>query len=387
MSRRAFPFAAVALVALIVLSACSGGSNLPPPEPLPPNPQALKVALVWSQNVGGGGDGQLLGLAPGTQDDLVAAASAHGNVMVFDAATGKRQWSRHVKGRLSAGPAIGAGIVVVTKRNGNVVALDAKTGAPKWNQFIGAPVIANPAIGSDVVAVKTIAGTLIGLSPETGEELWTVNENVPSLTLRFDTRPLIADGVVYAGFADGKVAAVNPETGKELWRKQIAQGQGGNLVADMVDVGGLLAYAAGDLYVATYQGRLAALDASSGQVLWGRDVSSYTGVTLDAAHVYVADAEGRVSAFDLVTGVPEWSNDKLGYRGLSVAVPFGPVVAVGDKKGYLHFIDRDKGTYLDRVHVSDGAIRMPPVVVDGLLIVLDGDGRLAAYRLPQRPGH
>lgn len=366
-----------------VLTACSGGSNLPPPAPLPPNPHRIRATEVWSRNVGGGGGDQLLGLAPGSANGVVVAAGTGGQVAEFKASNGHRIWTRHVNARLAAGPAIGSGLVVVTTRTGDVVALDAGTGKVQWKRFVGAPAIASPAIGAGIVAVKTMAGALVGLAPQTGREVWTVSEATPSLTLRFDSQPLIVNGVVYAGFADGKAIAADPATGKVLWRTQVATGAGGNVVADMVDVGGLLGYAAGDLYVATYQGKLAALDASSGQILWSRDVSSYTGVTLDAAHVYVADAEGRVRAFDLVTGVPKWTDDKLAYRSLSAPIPYGAVVVVGDKQGYLHFVDRNTGQYMGRVQAGDGPIRMPPVVVHGLLVVLTGGGTLVAYRLPQ----
>lgn len=366
----------------LLLAACSSNYNQRPPNRLPPNPHAVKVRMAWSHGVGGGGGDQLLGLAPGSDQNEVVAAAANGHVAAFDAASGKQRWSRRLKARLSAGPAVGNGLVVVTTRTGDVIALDAKTGARKWEHYVGAPVIANPAIDANVVAVKTIAGALIGLSPATGSSTWESDEPTPSLTLRFDTQPLIVDGVVYAGFADGKAIAVNDTTGKESWRKQITQGQGGNPVADMVDVGGVMAYASGDLYVATYQGRLAALDAATGEIAWSRKLSSYTGVTIDAAHLYSSDAEGRVHAYDLVTGVPSWTYGRLAYRSLSAAVPFGSVVAVGDRFGWLHFLDSSNGHYLNRVKVGDGAIRMPPVVVDNLLIVLDNDGTLAAYTLP-----
>ncbi len=372
----------ISLAGLAFVAACSSDYNQQPPNRLPPNPHAVKVQTAWSHGVGGGGGKQLLGLAPGIAEGEVVAAAAGGHVAAFDAESGKLRWSRHVKARLSAGPAVGGGLVVVATRAGDVIALDAATGVQKWKKYVGAPVIASPAIGANIIAVKTIAGALVGLAPATGDVVWESDEAPPSLSLRFDTQPLIVDGVVYAGFADGKVLAVDAVSGKELWRKQISQGQGGNPVADLADVGGIMAFAADDLYVATYQGRLAAVAAASGQIIWSRKLSSYTGVTLDGAHLYVSDAEGRVHAYDLVTGVPGWVYDKLGYRGLSAAVPFGSVVAVGDRFGFLHFLDRESGHYLNRVKVGDGAIRMPPVVVGDRLIVLGNDGTLAAYVLP-----
>jgi len=380
--RRLWLLAAVPCLAAV--GACSSGSNLPPAQPLPPNPQKVQVHRDWSHDVGGGGGRQLLGLSPDARDGLVVAASAGGNVVAVDATSGRVKWRHHLGARLSGGPAVGDGLVAVGTRSGKVIALDAKTGKPKWRQYVGAPVNTAPAISNSVVVVKTIAGDVTGLTPADGKELWTRNESVPSLSLRFDTRPLIVDGTAYAGFADGKAMAIDVSTGKAKWRQQVATGQGGNLVADMVDVGGSMAYAGGDLYVATYQGKLAALDDSSGQTIWSRSVSSYTGVTLDGSHLYVSDADGSVHAFDLVTGVPDWVYGKLGYRGLSAPVSDGSIVAVGDRFGYLHFLDRSNGAYLGRVSVGGGPIRMPPVVVDNRVVVLDLDGTLAAYRVSMR---
>src|SRR5699024_6774663 len=100
---------------------------------------------------------------------------------------------------------------------------------------------------------------------------------------------------------------------------------------------------------------------------------------LDPAYVYVSDSAGKVHAYDLVSGVPEWTYKKLGHRRLSAVAPFGSVVAVGDRFGWLHLLARDDGKYLGRVRVSDAPIRMPPLVAGGHLIVLDDDGTLAAY--------
>ncbi len=372
---------------MALLFGCSSNYNQKPPKPLPPNPHAVSVQRVWSHNVGGGGGRQLLGLAAGIGagpgGPEVFAASTHGHVAAYDAGTGKRLWSKHVKKeRLSGGPVAGDGIVVVGTRSGDAVALAASDGKLEWKQYVGAPVLAAPAIGTSIVAVRTIAGDLVGLSPKTGAIVWRTSEAQPSLTLRFGIEPLIVNGTVFGGFADGSVIAVDAATGKEQWRRQVGQPSGNNPVANLVNVGGVMDFAGGDLYVATYQGRLAAIDAISGQVLWSRKLSSYTGVSLDGVHVYVSDAAGTVHAYDLVTGVPDWADSVLGYRRLSAAVPFGKLVAVGDRFGWLHFLDRDNGHYLGRVKVGGGAIRMPPVVVGNLLVVLDDDGTLAAYTLP-----
>ncbi|MDN5865135.1 MAG: outer membrane protein assembly factor BamB, partial [Gammaproteobacteria bacterium] len=351
----------------------------PPPKPVPPNPEALDIVEAWSHDVGWGGGELLLGLAAEGRQGKVYAASADGNVAAFDAASGAKAWSRDLEKSLSGGPAAGNGLVVVGTRDGDAIALDAESGKTLWSTYVGAPPLANPAVGPDIVAVKTIAGALIGLSPKTGRILWQISQRPPSLTLRFGIQPLIVNGVVYAGFADGSVIAADAATGEEQWRATVARPSGNNPVANLINVGGVMAWAAGDLYASTYQGRVAALSSFSGNVIWSHELSSYTGVRLDGSYVYVSGSDGRIHAFDLVTGVPKWVNDVLGYRRLSASVPFGPVVAVGDRFGWLHFFSREDGRYLDRVETGRGPVRMPPVVAGGHLIVLNDDGSLVAY--------
>ncbi len=376
-----------ALIPLLVLglAACES-SNIHQPEPLPVNPGKISVQHDWSVDVGGGGGDQLLGLAPDVSDGLIVAASAGGHVVAVDSSNGKIKWQRHLKVRASGGPGIGEGIVALGTRAGNVLALDASDGHTLWKHYVKSPVIVAPAVGEGHVVVNTLAGELISLDARTGAEQWTQSNQAPSLSLRSETRPLIVNGSAFGGFADGKVMAVSASSGKQLWLKQIAAGNSGSLIANMVDVGRQMAFASGDLYVATYQGKLAAVAADSGQIIWSRDLSSFTGVTLDGAHLYASDAEGRVHAYDLVTGVPAWTYAKLGYRGLSVPVSYGATVAVGDRYGYLHFIDRNTGHYLGRIDVDDGALRMAPIVVGGRLIVLGQGGDLAAYQVKVKQG-
>lgn len=372
-------------VLLLGLAACES-SNIHQPEPLPVNPGQVRVQHDWSVDVGGGGGDQLLGLAPDANGEMVVAASAGGHVVAVDTTSGKIKWQRYLKVRASGGPAVGAGIVAVGTRAGNVIALDANDGHTLWKHYVHSPVIVAPAIGDGQVVVNTLAGDLIALGVHSGSEQWTQSNQAPSLSLRTATRPLIAGGSVYGGFADGKVMAVSVGSGKQLWLKQIAAGHAGNIIGDMVDVGRQMAYTSGDLYVATYQGKLAAVAADSGQVIWSRDLSSYTGVTLDGANLYSSDAEGRVHAFDLVTGVPKWTYGKLAYRGLSAPRSYGSLVAVGDRFGYLHFIDRNTGKYLGRIDVGDGALRMAPIVAGSRLLVLGQSGELVAYQVKVKQG-
>ena len=59
----------------------------------------------------------------------------------------------------------------------------------------------------------------------------------------------------------------------------------------------------------------------------------------------------------------------------------GDYAVVGDYDGYLHWLRLDTGELAARTRASRDALRAPPVVADGILVVEDTDGGLSAYRV------
>ena len=54
----------------------------------------------------------------------------------------------------------------------------------------------------------------------------------------------------------------------------------------------------GVIYVATYQGHVAAVSLKSGDILWEHAISSYSGLALGQRLLFVSDAQSTVWAFD-----------------------------------------------------------------------------------------
>ena len=53
-----------------------------------------------------------------------------------------------------------------------------------------------------------------------------------------------------------------------------------------------------EVCAASYQGRVGCYEAATGRQVWARDVSSLTGVSLDARYAFVADEKGTLQAFE-----------------------------------------------------------------------------------------
>jgi outer membrane protein assembly factor BamB len=55
-------------------------------------------------------------------------------------------------------------------------------------------------------------------------------------------------------------------------------------------------------------------------------------------------------------------------------------LVVGDFDGYLHWLSQYDGSMLARIQVGGDAIRVKPLVHDGIVYVLDDGGKLSALR-------
>jgi outer membrane protein assembly factor BamB len=132
---------------------------------------------------------------------------------------------------------------------------------------------------------------------------------------------------------------------------------------------------------AAYRGRVACFEAATGRQLWAREMVSLSGVSLDAGYAYVADDKGAVHALDRSSGRSVWKQDALAYRQLSMPLPAGQAVVVGDLEGYVHFLSRDSGAFVARYGTDGGAVRAAPKAFGTGFLVQTEDGSLVALAL------
>ncbi len=146
---------------------------------------------------------------------------------------------------------------------------------------------------------------------------WTYDTH----TIRgLEATPIVVDGVMYASGSTGIAYALDAKTGEGLWTFDPKSDLVVNRRACCDEVSRGVAVWKGKVYVAAFDGRLFALDAKTGVVLWHVDtiVDHKRGYTVTqapevAGSVVVIgnsggeyDARGYVSAYDLNTGKLAW---------------------------------------------------------------------------------
>jgi outer membrane protein assembly factor BamB len=378
------------LLAVLCVTGCSvfGDDDEPidPPAELTEFDAAFKVSRVWEQRIGGGTELLMLALSPAVDGGRVYAGTFDGRAIAVDAETGRRVWAVDTDAELSAGPSVGEGLVVFGTTDGQIVALDALEGTGRWKATLSGEVLARPAVGNGLVIVRTVDGYLRALDAADGSEFWSVEQQVPRLSLRGNSAPAIVESAVIAGFDNGRIAAYDLDDGDIRWENVIAPPSGKTELERLADVDSSIVVVGQDVYVGSYNGRVASLAAESGQVLWSQDVPSYESLGVDWTALYASDQTGDVVALSRSSGAILWTQEALHMRQLTSPTPHENSVIVGDFEGYLHWLNALTGDLEARARVDSAAIVGQPVTAGDLLFVQTESGRLAAYRAKRPSG-
>ncbi|MCW8925919.1 MAG: outer membrane protein assembly factor BamB [Xanthomonadales bacterium] len=376
-----------ALAAVLLLNGCSwikswGDDEDDPDEPakLVEFEPTLKVSEVWSTGVGDGLDKAGRQLWPAYSAGTLYAADYKGLLTAVNAENGSRRWEIKTELPFTGGPGISGDLLMMGTQDGEVFAFDASTGTQLWSATVTSEVLAAPAVADGVVVVRCIDGRIFGLDADTGQRLWIYDHSVPLLTLRGNAPPLLRAGVAFIGYDGGQVVAISIDDGALMWEQTLVTTEGRTELDRLSDIDGQLVFIASDLLVSSYKSRLASLAADSGRLLWFKDISSATGVTVDRINLALSDKDGNVWMLDRRNGAESWKNDQLRNRGLTRPAFFGGFIVVGDREGYLHWINVNDGHFAARKEAGGDGFSGPPLVVGNTLYALTRKGKLHAYR-------
>jgi outer membrane protein assembly factor BamB len=286
---------------------------------------------------------------------------------------------------LSAGPGVGADLVVVGALNGQVVALDAATGTRRWAVRTSGEVLAAPVVTSAGVLLRTVDGRLHKLALADGKEQWANDQTVPPLTLRGSASPTVVGDVVVGAFDNGKVSAYAISNGDVLWDTAVSPSRGKTELERLVDIDGPVVADGRDLFVVGFQGRVAQIGLDSGQIWWSRDASSYRGLALAGDSLIVSSADSKVVALSRKDGTERWSQDALARRGITRPAVDGDAIVVADFQGVVHWLDRATGEVIGRADTARKArVTTAPLAVDGMVYVQNDAGQVFALRARPR---
>lgn len=376
---------AVIGLCLLTLNGCSWIRSWGDPEPGDPAPlvefePSLEVREVWSTDVGDGMGEKGLSMAPVYSSGVLYVADYEGRLVTVDAESGRKTMDLDTEQPFSGGPGLDGERIYMGTIDGRVVAYDRQNGAELWNAQVSSEVLAPPASADGIVVVRCIDGRVFGLDATNGRRLWIYDHSVPLLTLRGNPDLLVRAGIAFVGYDDGSVVSLRISDGSVVWNQTIVSPEGRTELDRLADIGQRMVFIASDLIVSSYKSRLVSLAADSGRMLWFKDIASVTGVQVDRTNLAISERNGDLWMLDRRNGSTIWKVDQLTNRGLTRPAFYGDYVVVGDKEGYLHWLDTEIGSFVARNRAGKKGFAAAPLTVGTTMYVLTHDGELTAYR-------
>ena len=362
----------------------SGGEDNTDPPALLTELDAAEVHIdeLWDASIGVGADEKSVKLAPVVSGSNIIVADREGVVEARDLKTGDKIWSTQTELFLSGGAGLGNNIVVFGSSNAQVIALNAQTGEIAWKSNVSGEVLASPIVAKNGVIIRTTDGTITALDEKTGGKLWSYEHNVPALTIRGISAPLVVNDKVIAGYDNGKLIALDLTNGKYAWETSIAIPKGRSEVERLVDLDVDPIEINDIVYIASYRGGVSAVSASDGDTMWRNDsVSSHTGLSNDFRYLYITDSHAHVWQLDQHNGAGLWQQKELHHRRLTAPAIYQNYIVVGDFEGYVHWLSSTDGRQLGRIQITDQPIENKPIVIDDIVYVYAKDGTLSALKI------
>jgi len=177
-------------------------------------------------------------------------------------------------------------------------------------------------------------------------------------------RPAVADGVLYADSTDGKLVAIDATSGKTLWTKSSRThgwfGWGDKKRKDALYAGGPAV--GGDLLaIGTLDGHVYGVNAKDGSPRWEAELNAevLASPVIVGDLVVVRTGDGRVYALDGTSGARRWVYDQgsvplLSLRGNGPLLAANGVLFFGSDDGKLVALRQDNGSKLWEQKLSSG---------------------------------
>lgn len=379
-----------ALLMALAVSGCSSISQMTsavipakdsnPPKALKEFKPTASVRSLWQVSTGSGTGKDYVRIHPYVDEGAVFVAGGR-SASAWSKSNGGRIWQTAIDGDVTAGVNGGEGGVFVGTAAGKAIALDRQTGQPRWQTAVGSEVLAVSPARHGVVVFRTSNGGLHGLAVENGQILWQEGRKSPTLSLRGASTPVVVGNMVIAGFDSGVVTAFDMRSGEGLWEVTLSVPRGSSDLDRMTDVDGEMKALGEALFAASYNGRIAGINMRNGNIAWAAPYSSYTGVDADPNGLYTSSDAGDLWKLDPQTGNPVWKMDDLQRRLPTAPALLGNYLVVGDKEGYLHWINASNGQLAARLRGDSAGYTVAPQQDGNSVYTLGRSGLLSAFSI------
>lgn len=354
------------------------------------------LGQAWTASIGAGGTVKArLGAAPVAADGRVFTIDTQSTVRAFDARTGAQAWATQFgvekanrASLFGGGIAFDGGRIYVTNGIGYVAALDARNGGIVWQVHPGGPLRGSPTVNGDTLYVMSQDNQIYSLKTSDGSQNWSAAAALEIAGVFGSASPAVGQGTVVAGFSSGELNAYRYENGRLVWQDQLSRTSIQTSVASISDVDANPVIDNGQVIALGQGGRMVSLELISGQRQWELNLAGISTPWVVGDWAFVVTDDARLIAVARGTGKIRWITQLVGYRNQkSKRGPIfyrGPVLAGGrlilvSSEGALINVDPNTGAFQSQTSIG-APVTLSPIVANQTLYILDGNGRLHAFR-------
>jgi outer membrane protein assembly factor BamB len=224
--------------------------------------------------------------------------------------------------------------------------------------------------------------------------LWSVKIGRGSdATRKLNATPTIADNRLFAMDTEGRVSALDASTGRTLWQRTILLEEEGDRPA----FGGGVSIGDGRIFATTGFGIVVAMDPATGAELWRTRLPTPLRAApgVDQGRLFVTSQDGQLSALSAETGAILWQANAtvepaaiLGPGAPSIALdtvvagfPSGELFALRVENGRTAWQDQLARTGRTTALGALSGIAASPVIDRGRVFAIGHGGRMAALEL------
>ena len=354
------------------------------------------LAQAWTAQINGGNNRARLASAPVVSAGTLYAIDTDATVHAFDAATGAQRWSVKIgdterdgqRARFGGGVSADAGIVYAASGLGDVAALDAATGTIRWSVRPSGPLRGAPTLAFGNIYVMGQDNQLFAMRATDGVVQWQVAGSVAPGSVFGVAAPSAGQGTIVAGYSSGELNAYRYENGRPLWGDALARTSITMSVSTLSDIDADPVIDRGRVFAIGQGGRMAAYELVTGQRIWELNMAGIATPWVAGEWVFVVGDDARIFCIARATGRIRWIGQLPRWRDADDekgAIRWtGPVLAGGrlilvSTNGLMAQVDPNTGAIQSTTELNGGT-RLPPLVANGMLYVLDDTGRITAWR-------
>lgn len=353
------------------------------------------IKLRWKADIGKASTEEL----PLTAQPIVAAGKvftldAQSKISAFNAASGKKLWSKKLHKKKEDDPVISGGIAFAHKRlyvttgYDEIIALSPNDGTTLWKKRLPAPARAAPSALNGRVFVSTLDSKLTAFNAKDGTNLWTysgINERAGLLSA---ASPAINNDIAIPAFSSGEVTALRVENGSVAWSDNLANVRRRDSgMESLAAVAAMPVVNRGIIVAISFSGKLVAIDERTGNRLWQKEISGSQTPWLAGETLFILSSDNQLIALNLWSGAIHWVNQMPAFADKKRKKPIrwtGPIMGserliLAGSHGKMVEINPNTGDIIKTIKTKKN-VQIPPLIAQNMLYILAEDGTLMAYQ-------